>query len=349
MNKKELLSVIIPIYNAEKYLEYCMESLLKQTYENLEIILVENGSTDQSYNLCKHYEENDARIHAFHLQEAGVSRARNFGVSQATGKYILFVDSDDYCEPDYCKKLFDAAELYNSKCMPVCAFQLVKGYRHEVCDIKRFGDMEIQKIPNTDILKVFKKGILNSVCNKIYIRTMILDHKLKMRTDLTLGEDLIFNLDYMRVAGIQYFIIINKPLYNYVRDGKESLDHKYYNNLWQLTNLFLDEINQYCMDCRIEQGDLFGNIVYYYYLDLFQNTFAKENNISLREKFRYNRKVMRDFHFVNAVSANIRGCKASELYLARKGNYVLFFCYLKLMGFAGYVLRFFIKRGKCLN
>lgn len=345
MNSKELLSVIIPIYNAEKYLDYCIESLLKQTYKNLEIILVENGSTDQSYDLCKYYEKKDARVHAFHLKEAGVSHARNFGILQASGKYILFVDSDDYCEPDYCKEMLNTADVYDNECMPVCAFQLVKGYQREVCDIKRFGDARVQEVPNTDILKVFKRGILNSLWNKIYVRTVILDHNLKMRTDLTLGEDLIFNLDYMRAAGVKLFVIINKPLYNYVRDGKESLDHKYYNNLWELTNLFLDEIDRYCIDSDIDKTDLFDNIVYYYYLDVFQNTFSKENNMSLREKFHYNGMAMRDPHFAKAVSSNIQGCKVLGLLLARRGNYFLFFCFLKVMGFAGYALRFFI-RGK---
>lgn len=103
-------SVIVPVYNVEDYLKVCLESLIAQTYRNLEIILVEDGSTDSSLKICRAYEKKDQRIRVFHQENQGVSRARNFGVGQALGDYILFVDGDDFIETDACEKLAKALE-----------------------------------------------------------------------------------------------------------------------------------------------------------------------------------------------------------------------------------------------
>ena len=97
-------SIIIPIYNVEKYLEKCIESIINQTYHNIEIILVDDGSTDNCSKLCDKYKKKDCRIKVLHKQNGGLSDARNEGLEIATGNYILFVDSDDYLEKDACEK-----------------------------------------------------------------------------------------------------------------------------------------------------------------------------------------------------------------------------------------------------
>ena len=91
-----MVSVIVPVYQAEKYLKYCVESLEKQTYQNIEIILIDDGSTDKSGNLCDQYAKNNSKIQVIHKKNSGVSAARNSGIQASKGKYILFVDSDDY-------------------------------------------------------------------------------------------------------------------------------------------------------------------------------------------------------------------------------------------------------------
>ena len=92
----ELVSIIVPIYNTEGYVNKCVDSLINQTYQNLEIILVDDGSTDSSLSICKEYQEKDNRVKVFHKENGGVSSARNFGIKNATGKYLCFCDSDDY-------------------------------------------------------------------------------------------------------------------------------------------------------------------------------------------------------------------------------------------------------------
>lgn len=106
MKNEDLISIIIPIYNVEKYLEECIESVISQTYRNLEIILVDDGSTDRCLEICKKYEKKDNRIKVIHQENAGVSVARNIGIDFSTGQYIGFVDSDDFIEKDMYEELY---------------------------------------------------------------------------------------------------------------------------------------------------------------------------------------------------------------------------------------------------
>lgn len=119
---KELISVIIPIYKVEKYLHKCVDSILKQTYRNIEIILVDDGSPDNCGNICDEYASKDKRIIVIHKKNGGLSDARNVGLKVCTGEYITFIDSDDYVLKDYCQTLFDLLTINNAdvSCVPIC-------------------------------------------------------------------------------------------------------------------------------------------------------------------------------------------------------------------------------------
>lgn len=114
MENQALISVIIPVYNVEEYLRECVESVLKQTYQNFEIILVDDGSTDSSGNICDEYASNDERISVVHQKNGGLSVARNTGLAETNGKYIYFLDSDDYIAETSFEKLLEIAEKDNS-------------------------------------------------------------------------------------------------------------------------------------------------------------------------------------------------------------------------------------------
>lgn len=105
-NIEPLISIILPVYNVEKYISRCVESLINQTYTNIEIILVDDGSTDKSYTICEKYAEKDLRVKLFHKQNGGVSSARNVGLKNSNGEYITFVDSDDWVKEDMLEHLF---------------------------------------------------------------------------------------------------------------------------------------------------------------------------------------------------------------------------------------------------
>ena len=105
---QEKISIIVPVYNVENYLERCVESILKQTYTNFELLLINDGSTDQSGDLCDQLASKNENIKVFHLENAGVSNARNVGIQNSTGEWITFVDSDDFITPDYLETLISA-------------------------------------------------------------------------------------------------------------------------------------------------------------------------------------------------------------------------------------------------
>ena len=119
--KREKISIIVPIYNVEKYLERCVDSLVNQTYENIEIILVDDGSPDYCPQLCDEYAKKDSRIVVIHKKNGGLSDARNYGLCKASGEYILYVDSDDYIELDSCEKLVNG--MANNVDMVVGAYK----------------------------------------------------------------------------------------------------------------------------------------------------------------------------------------------------------------------------------
>lgn len=121
-----MISVIVPVYNVEKYLDRCIESIVQQTYRNLEIILVDDGSTDSSGDICDKWAMLDNRIKVIHQTNGGVSRARNVGIQNVTGNFILFVDSDDYLQKEMCESLCDMLKSTNAD-MSVCKAHVVYG------------------------------------------------------------------------------------------------------------------------------------------------------------------------------------------------------------------------------
>ena len=108
------VSIIVPVYNVEKYLERCIESILAQTFTDFELILVDDGSCDKSKDICNYYEKKDFRVKVISKSQEGVSRARNVGIEYAKGEFILFSDSDDYVEADWCEKLLKSITTFST-------------------------------------------------------------------------------------------------------------------------------------------------------------------------------------------------------------------------------------------
>lgn len=161
------VSVIVPVYNVEKYLRQCLDSLTQQTYRNLEIIIVNDGSTDKSGAICEEYALKDSRIHLISQANAGQSAARNAGLSMASGDYITFVDSDDWVEPDFIQSLY--AMMIDNKADIVCCDYLLEYENKSVCaKIGNKGDKEeysnsfllASKLPVTVWYKLYKKKLL---------------------------------------------------------------------------------------------------------------------------------------------------------------------------------------------
>lgn len=169
------ISIIIPMYNAEKYIKRCLESIFEQTYKNIEIVIVDDGSTDNSYNICKKYEQQNKKIKLFHKKNNGVSSARNYGLKKCTGKYLCFVDSDDYIEKYYIQQLYKAIKDNNTK-ISQCAINIVddnlkkinnKGYSHSFITngkkliIDTFNNEEIGNIVLWN--KMYERSLFNNI------------------------------------------------------------------------------------------------------------------------------------------------------------------------------------------
>lgn len=203
---KPLISVIVPVYNVEKYIDRCLESLLNQSYENLEIILVNDGSTDNSASKCAEWEEKDSRIVVVHTVNKGASAARNKGLDICNGELIGFVDSDDYIEESMYEKLYDSLVKTNSDI--------------SCCGIKRFNDLEEVDLwvsdkdeefnRNTIFDTVYTSYIGWAIWNRLYKREIWKDIRFvegRTREDL----EIIFRILY-KTNKMSY---INEALYNY--------------------------------------------------------------------------------------------------------------------------------------
>lgn len=163
--EKDLISVIIPVYKVEKYLEKCIESIIKQTYTNLQIILVDDGSPDNCGKICDEYAKKDSRIEVIHKINGGLSDARNVGINRANGRYIGFVDSDDYIKEDMYEKLINLIKEYNADVSICNLYDVIDGKEYV-----RNKDNGIHEYSRIDILKeiLLDKNIQSYAWNKLY-------------------------------------------------------------------------------------------------------------------------------------------------------------------------------------
>ena len=163
--EEDLISIVIPVYKVEKYLEKCIESVLKQTYTNLQIILVDDGSPDNCGKICDEYAKRDSRIDVIHKVNGGLSEARNVGISKAKGRYIGFVDSDDYIKENMYEILLNLIKEYNADASICNLYDVIEG--KEYIRNKNNG---IQEYSRLDILKevLLDKNIQSYAWNKLY-------------------------------------------------------------------------------------------------------------------------------------------------------------------------------------
>lgn len=193
----DLVSLIVPIYNAEKYLEDCIKSILNQTYKNIELILVNDGSTDDSLEICNVYKEIDNRIKVVSKVNSGVSDTRNHGINSASGKYLCFVDSDDMLKSNFVKKLHREITSDNADVV-FCNFE----YSYEGILLKKKPRLpsrsyNISEIEQMIIDNGTMSGILfGSVCVAIYRKVIIEEYGIEFNRDIRFNEDGLFNIEY---------------------------------------------------------------------------------------------------------------------------------------------------------
>ena len=234
MNKQ--ISIIMPVYNAEKYLNRSIESIMNQTYNNIEIILVNDGSTDNSLEICTSYQEKDKRIKLINQENKGVSFARNKGIDEATGDYIMFIDSDDYIEKNMIEDMVakitkDDIDLVISgiKMNYIRKGQVVGEEKYQLKD-KMYS---IEEMLN-DILIDIDLICICGPCCKLYKTEILKNSKIKFTNEFTMGEDTWYNLDYID-ACTGKVVTMSNIYYNYMRENPNSLFTKYYDDYIKIT------------------------------------------------------------------------------------------------------------------
>jgi glycosyltransferase involved in cell wall biosynthesis len=192
------ISVIVPVYKVEQYLSRCIDSILAQTYNNFELILVDDGSPDRSGSICDEYAESHSLVRVIHKENGGVSSARNAGIKEATGVWLCFVDSDDFIECDYLENFHienQRADLF------VQGFKRVK--EEQIIEVNPYTDIVSN---NSDLVCVLEENnLLNSPCYKLYKSSIIKNNHLCFKEGMSYGEDHLFTFQYMEYArGIKY-------------------------------------------------------------------------------------------------------------------------------------------------
>lgn len=212
MQANPLISVIVPIYNVESYLKKCVDSILNQTYTNLEIIMVDDGSPDGCPAICDEYAVKDGRIRVIHKENGGVSSARNAGMAAAAGDYIGFTDSDDWIEPDMFERLVGNALKYKTD-ISVCGTFVGPEQQAEICSKDSTGQMTGRQ---AQMYLLSSHPLMPSLCNKIYRRELL--PVLKNDVGLAFTEDMHAN--YRAFGASTAIVIDDTPGYHCVpRDG----------------------------------------------------------------------------------------------------------------------------------
>lgn len=215
MKQKDKISIIVPCYNAEKYLKKCLDSIINQTYNNIEIILVNDGSKDKTVKILKDYEKRDNRIIVIDKENTGVSDSRNIGIEKATGKYVMFADADDYLEVDAVESLYKAIII--KKC------KIVRGNYKRQFNSSSENEKSIGKYNNKnvqDILKYILSGKINCYVWLLIIeRNFLKRENLKFSPDLKIMEDTYF---YIQLLGKEKIYFYDKVVYNYVENENSA-------------------------------------------------------------------------------------------------------------------------------
>lgn len=259
---KPVVSVIVPVYNVEKYLDRCIKSLINQTLRNIEIILVNDGSPDGCPELCNQYAASDNRIRVVHKNNAGLGMARNSGLDVAKGDYVAFVDSDDFVELDMYERLYSTAIKENADAV------ISGGFIDERADGTTYANHIMKTVDvfdgNTRQLALemlgskpeFRRDYIYepSSCKGVYRRSVINDNRIRFHSERELiSEDYVFHLDLFQVT--RKVICVPECYYHYCQNGV-SLTKTYHENRFRRNISFYNYITQRLMDLKYSSADI---------------------------------------------------------------------------------------------
>lgn len=317
------ISVIVPVYNKQLYLDKTLQSILNQSYDNFEVIIVNDGSTDNSKQICDKYAELDSRIKVYHIENGGVSNARNTGLKYATGDYIQFIDGDDCIN----ENIFEIFKSVLNKEKYDIVFSAYNKVDHSdnilnVIDIGYRGKKSKKEILEDFVYKQVKTGYYGCVSNKLVKRDIIKNNNLKFNKEITLAEDLDFFIDIYRYSNNYYFL--DEKSFNYLQNADNS-SILLYDNLDYYIQLL---INIKIKDFIVDSGYYYGNnkkileqrIVDYVFYDVFYTELNKNNiknkviRIYNSDKVMTNLIIKRRVSFKNIIAFFIKNNRYNLVY-----------------------------------
>ncbi len=284
----KLISIIVPVYNVKAYLDRCIISLINQTYKNLEIILVDDGSKDGSGAICDKYASEDSRIKVIHKQNGGVSSARNLGLDIATGEYIGFIDSDDYVETGMYEALYNVAVSENAD-MTMTGFTQVRvGGNSQINEV----DFSIDWSKENIIKNYFKQGIVKEImyspCNKLYKKSLIND--LRFSEKYRMGEDILFIFQCVERAN--KFSCVKGVFYNYVMRENSAMTSSFSKK--RLDYIYaIKEIQKACIEkysFAVSEANIW---VYCHVLNTLRQIIVAKKRKKYQEFYRENKRFLR--------------------------------------------------------
>lgn len=294
--KVTTVSIIIPVYNSERYLDKCIRSLLNQTYKEIEILIIDDGSNYKCAKMCDEYEMQFENIITYHKSNGGTSDAKNFGISKANGDFILFVDSDDFVDSNYVETL--VRPLIERKVdLTVCGYKI--DYLKDQYSVSARPDFTKSYFDSNNIAEAIydldSKGLFNVAVCKIYSRKVLTEKNIKFDINLTTGEDLVFNCDYFK--HINSVEIIDEMPYHYIRRDVTSLVNTYRSDLLSMVSKCNDKRKELYDFYNMNNGKfdlIYGKSYIDYLAACIPNMYRKDCNMSFREKIRILKSIIDD-------------------------------------------------------
>ena len=226
-----LVSLIIPIYNTEQYLKQCIDSVLQQTYQNLEIILVDDGSTDHSGLICDHYIRQDSRIKVIHKKNGGLVSAWQAGVRASTGMYLMFLDSDDWIDAEMTEALLQQVDDTSKMQMICCNYMLEKEKQNKSIPVMHqlqpgvYEGEELESTIKSKLLGEERRTISFSRCMKLFSKSLIKNNMIFCDERIVMGEDVSIVLP--AILDSDRIVILEESFYYHYRFVESSMVHKY--------------------------------------------------------------------------------------------------------------------------
>ena len=294
------ISVIVPIYNAEKNIERCIKSILGQTYSNFELLLIDDGSKDKSIEICNQYSKMDNRVSVYHKKNEGVSKTRNYGIEKAKGQYLQFIDSDDYIERNMLDNMVKQIEKNDSD-LCICGFEY--SYREPMENKKNYASNQLLHIESKEYIKKYmashiENNILLPVWNKLFKLTIIKDNNIRFNENISLSEDFAFVLEYLcRAHKICLLDSIN--IHYCIDKGRKSLSSSYeYENVVLANKIICDNIDKMNIDENVLKS------INYQMFDLILNyiTSIQNSKKSYNDKIKLLKKIRNESFFEKIIN-----------------------------------------------